>query len=52
MTTEPTLARARQLLPWAQTVLYPSAGHAHLLEDSGRFDQDLLRFVAQVNAVH
>ncbi|ATS23494.1 alpha/beta hydrolase [Xanthomonas phaseoli pv. phaseoli] len=43
--TEPTLARARQLQPRAQTVLYPDAGHAPFLEDSARFNRDLLRFV-------
>ncbi|WP_234712254.1 alpha/beta hydrolase, partial [Xanthomonas perforans] len=43
--TEPTVARARQLQPRAQTVLYPDAGHAPFLEDSARFNQDLLRFV-------
>ncbi|WP_126968189.1 alpha/beta fold hydrolase [Xanthomonas arboricola] len=47
VTTEPTLARARQLQPRAQTVLYPNAGHAPFLEDSPRFNQDLLRFVEQ-----
>ncbi|WP_425522063.1 alpha/beta fold hydrolase, partial [Xanthomonas euvesicatoria] len=33
------------LQPRAQTVLYPDAGHAPFLEDSARFNQDLLRFV-------
>ncbi|NIK40583.1 pimeloyl-ACP methyl ester carboxylesterase [Xanthomonas arboricola] len=50
--TAPTLARARQLQPRAQTVLYPDAGHAPFLEDSPRFNQDLLRFVQQLNKVH
>ncbi|UXA70691.1 alpha/beta hydrolase [Xanthomonas prunicola] len=50
--TEPTLTRARQLQPRAQTVLYPDAGHAPFLEDSVRFNQDLLRFVGQIRAAH
>ncbi|KPL48027.1 hypothetical protein XAXN_16065 [Xanthomonas axonopodis] len=37
-----------QLQPRAQTVLYPDAGHAPFLEDSVRFNQDLLRFVEQI----
>ncbi|PKV11332.1 alpha/beta fold hydrolase [Xanthomonas prunicola] len=50
--TEPTLMRARQVQPRAQTVLYPDAGHAPFLEDSVRFNQDLLRFVEQIRAAH
>ncbi|PPV08470.1 alpha/beta fold hydrolase, partial [Xanthomonas axonopodis] len=46
--TVPSLARAHQLQPRAQTVLYPDAGHAPFLEDSVRFNQDLLRFVKQI----
>ncbi|WP_427926847.1 alpha/beta fold hydrolase, partial [Xanthomonas phaseoli] len=42
---------ARQLQPRAQTVLYPDAGHAPFLEDSARFNRDLLRFVEHRRAV-
>ncbi|ATB56904.1 alpha/beta hydrolase [Xanthomonas citri pv. fuscans] len=52
VTTEPTLARARQLQPHAQTVVYPNAGHAPFLEDSVRFNQDVLQFVEQLRAAH
>nr|WP_238601242.1 alpha/beta hydrolase [Xanthomonas arboricola] len=52
VSTAPTLARARQLQPRAQTVLYPDAGHAPFLEDSTRFNQDLLHFVEQAGNAH
>ncbi|MBG3851478.1 alpha/beta hydrolase [Xanthomonas sp. WHRI 8391] len=52
VTTEPTLARARQLQPRAQTRVYPDAGHAPFVEDSVHFNQDLLRFVEQADAAH
>ncbi|CAD7712943.1 Arylesterase [Xanthomonas hydrangeae] len=52
VTTEPALARARQLQPRAQTRVYPDAGHAPFVEDSVHFNQDLLRFVAQADAAH
>lgn len=45
VTTEPTQPRA-------QTVVYPSAGHAPFLEDSVRFNQDVLQFVEQLRAAH
>lgn len=52
VTAEPTLARARQLQPRAQTRLYPYAGHAPFLEDSVRFNRDLLQFVDQARVAH
>lgn len=52
VSTEPTLARARQLQPRAQTRVYPDAGHAPFVEDSVHFNQDLLRFVEQADAAH
>ncbi|MEQ8035738.1 alpha/beta hydrolase [Xanthomonas sp. WHRI 6106] len=50
--SEPTLARARQLQPRAQIHLYPDAGHAPFLEDSPRFNRDLLQFVQQAGVAH
>jgi pimeloyl-ACP methyl ester carboxylesterase len=45
--TPATLARARQIQPQAQTLLYPQAGHAPFLEEAERFNRDLADFVAR-----
>ncbi|MEB1609384.1 alpha/beta hydrolase [Xanthomonas campestris pv. campestris] len=52
VSTGPTLARARQLQPRAQARLYPDAGHAPFLEDSVRFNRDLVQFVEQARVAH
>jgi pimeloyl-ACP methyl ester carboxylesterase len=50
--TPATLARARQIQPQAQTLLYPQSGHAPFLEEAERFNRDLADFVAKGQPPH
>ncbi|SPJ33773.1 alpha/beta fold hydrolase [Kushneria phyllosphaerae] len=47
---EPTIARARQINPGLKSVLYTDSGHAPFLEESERFNRDLLDFMAVTGA--
>jgi Predicted hydrolases or acyltransferases (alpha/beta hydrolase superfamily) len=40
--------RAQQLMPQAQTLIYPDSGHAPFLEEAERFNRDLVAFVEAV----
>ncbi|MFM2087719.1 MAG: hypothetical protein RLZZ237_2588 [Pseudomonadota bacterium] len=44
---QPSIARARQLNPRIQTMLYEDSGHAPFLEEAQRFNRDLADFVEQ-----
>jgi pimeloyl-ACP methyl ester carboxylesterase len=47
---EPSIARARELNPAAQTKIYPKSGHAPFLEEASRFNEDLSAFVTSIPA--
>lgn len=45
--TEPTIARARQLNPAMESIVYPDSGHAPFIEESRRFNADLASFLGK-----
>ncbi|MBB5609588.1 MULTISPECIES: alpha/beta fold hydrolase [unclassified Janthinobacterium] len=49
---QPSLARARQLNPRIQSMLYEDSGHAPFLEEAQRFNRDLADFVEQALQAH
>ena len=46
---EPTIARAVELAPQAQTKIYADSGHAPFLEESQRFNRDLAAFLEAIS---
>jgi non-heme chloroperoxidase len=47
---QPSLARARELNPRVETLLYNNSGHAPFLEEAQRFNHDLASFVDSTTA--
>jgi len=43
-----TIARARQLNPAIESLIYPASGHAPFIEESQRFNRDLLAFISRL----
>lgn len=45
--TEPAIARARQLNPAIESIVYPDSGHAPFIEEPIRFNADLAAFLSK-----